>query len=262
MSSSFSLNLTSSIKPATTNGVKTQTTVTPPPSSEDNSKSIPSTTPLPPSATKSNSNEATWTSWKSSKLPPSTATTTASTEVGTRKHPTYRPLPSAPQDVLKKIRDAPIQEDSIEASTHFLSDEAEGGFASLGVHPSLVAHLTSAEKGGLGLKRPTKVQSRLIPELLAGKDAVVKSETGSGKTLSYLLPMLTQMAQTKGSSRSDGISAVILSPTRELCVQILEVLSSASRPFPWIISSAVVGGEKRKSEKARIRCVGGGGLGS
>lgn len=67
-----------------------------------------------------------------------------------------------------------------------------------------------------GIKEPTDVQKESIPHLLEGKDAIIKAQTGSGKTLSYLLPIFQNINQ------SSNISALILAPTRELALQIYE----------------------------------------
>lgn len=55
------------------------------------------------------------------------------------------------------------------------------------------------------------------------------------------------------SNRKDGTYALVLAPTRELCMQIYNVLRQLCNPFPWIIPGMLIGGEKTKSEKARLR---------
>jgi ATP-dependent RNA helicase DeaD len=63
---------------------------------------------------------------------------------------------------------------------------------------------------------PTAVQEQIIPSILEGRDVIAQSETGSGKTLSFALPLIQKI------ERRDGISALILAPTRELAIQISE----------------------------------------
>ena len=88
---------------------------------------------------------------------------------------------------------------------------------------------------------------------MQGKDALIKSETGSGKTLTYLLPIVTRLGEQKTRiHRNQGTRAIILLPTRELCVQIYEVLEQVLKPYHWIIPGLIVGGDKRKAEKARL----------
>eukprot|EP01119_Soliformovum_irregulare_P003234 TRINITY_DN1358_c1_g1_i2.p1 TRINITY_DN1358_c1_g1~~TRINITY_DN1358_c1_g1_i2.p1 ORF type:complete len:321 (+),score=112.63 TRINITY_DN1358_c1_g1_i2:72-1034(+) len=104
----------------------------------------------------------------------------------------------------------------------------------------------------LKLEQPTRIQQAAIPHLLQGRDVLVKAQTGSGKTLVYLLPMMQDL-QSNPISRDDGTYAVIISPTRELCLQIFDTLKELCAAYPWIIPGLFIGGEKKKSEKARIR---------
>lgn len=138
-------------------------------------------------------------------------------------------------------------------SDHVFSTQT--AFDDLGVSPQLLKVLTSTtEKGGLGYTKPTVVQRMVVPLALKGSDVLVKSETGSGKTLSYILPIVHNLhTRSPRICRSDGVCALILAPTRELCMQIADVAMSAAKPFYWINIGTVVGGEKKKSEKARLR---------
>lgn len=63
----------------------------------------------------------------------------------------------------------------------------------------------------------TDVQRATIPHAIAGRDCVVCSRTGSGKTLSYLLPMIERLYQEKWS-RLDGLGALLIVPTHELAI--------------------------------------------
>jgi ATP-dependent RNA helicase DDX31/DBP7 len=76
--------------------------------------------------------------------------------------------------------------------------------------------------------------------------------------LAYLLPIIQRMmnqesVKDKSFQRKSGLFAIILAPTRELCKQISVVLESVLRCVHWIVSGSVLGGEKKKSEKARLR---------
>lgn len=65
-----------------------------------------------------------------------------------------------------------------------------------------------------GIATPTPVQEQLIPLIISGRDVIAQSETGSGKTLSYALPIIDRM------DRADGLTTLVLAPTRELALQI------------------------------------------
>jgi ATP-dependent RNA helicase DDX31/DBP7 len=122
-------------------------------------------------------------------------------------------------------------------------------FEALGLPEALVARLAA-----LKYARPTRVQQHAIPALLLGRDVLVRSDTGSGKTLAYLLPAATQLiTQQPRVCRTAGTAALVLAPTRELCIQILGCLQALLLPFHWVVPGAVMGGENRQKEKARLR---------
>ncbi|KAI1765386.1 DEAD-domain-containing protein [Hypoxylon sp. FL1150] len=140
-----------------------------------------------------------------------------------------------------------------------LSDEAEN-FHALGLSRRIAQHLSSK----LEMKAPTSIQKNTIPSLIKDdSDAFLQAETGSGKTLAYLLPIVQRIlalsCHEDGSStgtkihRDSGLFAIVLAPTRELCKQIAAVLDKVLRCAPWIVSTTVIGGESKKSEKARLR---------
>ncbi|XP_077570422.1 ATP-dependent DNA helicase DDX31 isoform X1 [Stigmatopora nigra] len=126
----------------------------------------------------------------------------------------------------------------------------EEAFSDLNLHPHLVATLNKV----FNISTLTSVQKQSIPALLSGRDAIVRSQTGSGKTLSFAVPLVQtlQALQTK-IQRSDGPLAVVVVPTRELALQTFGTFQKLLKPFTWIVPGILMGGEKRKSEKARLR---------
>uniref|UniRef100_A0A0V0GAG2 ATP-dependent RNA helicase n=1 Tax=Triatoma dimidiata TaxID=72491 RepID=A0A0V0GAG2_TRIDM len=124
-------------------------------------------------------------------------------------------------------------------------------FESLGLlHPHLVANLEQL----FNIKTMTVVQQLTIPVLFSRKDALVRSQTGSGKTLAYAVPILNFLQDVRPKiSRSDGVKALVVLPTRELALQTYECFQKLVRAFTWLVPGILIGGEKRKSEKARIR---------
>lgn len=70
----------------------------------------------------------------------------------------------------------------------------------------------------LGMQKPTQVQSGCIPAILQGKDVIGTAQTGSGKTAAFALPILQQLAKDPF-----GVFALVLTPTRELAVQVSRV---------------------------------------
>jgi ATP-dependent RNA helicase DeaD len=89
-------------------------------------------------------------------------------------------------------------------------------FASLGISDKTVAQL---EK--LGITAPTNIQTQAIPELLAGKDVVGQSQTGTGKTAAFSLPILERI-----DFHNPVVQALILAPTRELAIQVSDAMKT------------------------------------
>ena len=98
--------------------------------------------------------------------------------------------------------------------------EQTGDFAGLGVPPSLVAALRAE-----GITNPFPIQAAAIPDALAGRDVLGRGQTGSGKTLAFGLPMITTLA----GAASSLPRAIVLVPTRELAMQVHDVLSPLAK---------------------------------
>ncbi|KAJ5625803.1 RNA helicase [Penicillium lagena] len=96
----------------------------------------------------------------------------------------------------------------------------ESTFSSLDVAPWLVGSLTT-----MAIRRPTAIQKACIPEILKGRDCIGGSRTGSGKTIAFGVPILQKWAKDPF-----GIFAVVLTPTRELALQIFEQFKAISAP--------------------------------
>ena len=86
-------------------------------------------------------------------------------------------------------------------------------FSELSVSPSLKERLIAAR-----FSTPTPVQAAAIPQALKGKDVIATAQTGTGKTLAFLIPLMEKLA----AQREAGIAALVLVPTRELAMQVAE----------------------------------------
>ena len=100
-----------------------------------------------------------------------------------------------------------------------------------------------------GFIQPTPVQAQAIPPALAGRDVVATAQTGTGKTLAFLLPMLQSLAQGDGAK---GIRALILTPTRELALQIHQAAAQLTADL-GIRSTVVVGGMSEVNQLKSLR---------
>ncbi|XP_060056432.1 probable ATP-dependent RNA helicase DDX31 isoform X2 [Erinaceus europaeus] len=108
-------------------------------------------------------------------------------------------------------------------------------FHELDLHP----HLISTVNTVLKMFSMTSVQKQSIPVLLQGRDALVRSQTGSGKTLAYCIPVVQSLQAMKAKI--------------QLALQSFDTVQKLLKPFTWIVPGVLMGGEKRKSEKARLR---------
>ena len=115
-------------------------------------------------------------------------------------------------------------------------------FNDFGLSPEIIRALE-----GLSFQEPTKVQQKVIPEVLAGRDVIVKSQTGSGKTAAFGIPLCESMVWNENKPQ-----ALILTPTRELAQQINEDLTNIGR-FKRLKSFAVYGKSPFKIQAAVLK---------
>eukprot|EP00759_Apiculatamorpha_spiralis_P049861 PhF_6_TR44493/c0_g1_i1/m.68525/K13179/DDX18, HAS1; ATP-dependent RNA helicase DDX18/HAS1 len=100
---------------------------------------------------------------------------------------------------------------------------------------------------------PTPIQAATIPHLLTGKSAKAQAETGGGKTLSFLIPIVCRMRREKVKFNKVGTYAFVLTPTRELAQQIEGVLETLLANFHGQITwTSVIGGTKRSKEAEKL----------
>ena len=109
-------------------------------------------------------------------------------------------------------------------------------FDSLGLAPAL---LSSIER--TGFTTPTPVQMAAIPPAMAGSDLMVSSQTGSGKTAAFMLPALNRIAQ-KPANKGRGVQVLVLTPTRELALQVSEATATYGSNLDDLRIATVVGG--------------------
>ena len=115
-------------------------------------------------------------------------------------------------------------------------------FRSLGLSETLVSLLRKQ-----GITAPTQIQASAIPSILKGADLIGKSQTGTGKTLAYLLPFLHRV-----KADDEGVAVLVMTPTRELARQVFDVLS----PFAKALSldaADVIGGRTIENQLRKLR---------
>ncbi|CAB3677352.1 ATP-dependent RNA helicase RhlE [Achromobacter deleyi] len=109
-------------------------------------------------------------------------------------------------------------------------------FETLGLAPALLSAVQEA-----GFSTPTPVQASAIPQALAGHDLMVSSQTGSGKTAAFMLPALHRIAQMP-ANKGVGVQVLVLTPTRELALQVTEATATYGRKLADLRTATVVGG--------------------
>jgi superfamily II DNA/RNA helicase len=125
-------------------------------------------------------------------------------------------------------------------------------FAELGVHPDLCAELTSQ-----GITTAFPIQALTIHDALAGRDVCGKAKTGSGKTLGFGLPMLQRVADSEKELVREGGPArprgLVLLPTRELAVQVYEVLKPLGAALGLHVNAVYGGADIERQIKSLRR---------
>ena len=109
---------------------------------------------------------------------------------------------------------------------------------------------TMAGISELGYTRMTEVQARTIPPLLAGRDVLGAARTGSGKTLAFLIPSVELLYHAKFMPRN-GTGVMVLSPTRELALQIYNVAQQLMKKHSQT-HGLIIGGANRRAEAEKL----------
>ena len=110
-------------------------------------------------------------------------------------------------------------------------------FSSLGISSFLTKALAA-----LDYTKPYPIQEKAIPAILEHKDVLGIAQTGSGKTASYVLPILMNL-EGKTTTKNRHVNVLVLVPTRELAVQVEEVFNTFGKVLPFNFKSyAVFGG--------------------
>ncbi|MEO2074001.1 MAG: DEAD/DEAH box helicase [Bacillus sp. (in: firmicutes)] len=116
-------------------------------------------------------------------------------------------------------------------------------FLSLGISQSLVDQLRS-----LGIAKPTPIQEQAIPNVMKGSDIIAQAQTGTGKTFAFILPILERLRNDV-----DHIQALIVTPTRELALQITEEVEKLIADHKGTDVLAVYGGQDVAKQLKKLK---------
>ncbi len=123
------------------------------------------------------------------------------------------------------------------------TDLETGTFRDLGLPDSLLATLAT-----VGYEAPSPIQAATIPPLLAGRDVVGQAQTGTGKTAAFALPILARL--TPGSRKPQ---AMVLTPTRELAIQVAEAFQRYAHGLPGFQVLPIYGGQSYGPQLAALK---------
>ncbi|KUI63738.1 hypothetical protein VM1G_10506 [Cytospora mali] len=115
------------------------------------------------------------------------------------------------------------------------------------IHPTLLQTITKDMK----FEFMTPVQAATLPATLSGADVLAQAKTGTGKTLAFLLPVINNLV-TKKKPGSRGTSLLVISPTRELAMQIATEATTLLQRFPGYKVCTAIGGTNPRAEAKRI----------
>lgn len=116
-------------------------------------------------------------------------------------------------------------------------------FAQLGLRDTLVEALNA-----VGYETPTPIQRQTIPLLLAGRDLIGQAQTGTGKTAAFALPILEKLDLTQSA-----VQALILTPTRELAIQVAEAIHTYAKYLGRVRITPIYGGDSMQKQLSRLR---------
>lgn len=120
-------------------------------------------------------------------------------------------------------------------------------FRNLGLEDEILRAIQQA-----GYIRPTPVQAACIPKVMQRQDVIAIAQTGTGKTAAFVLPILHRLSQCHRQEQLRGIKALILAPTRELAVQIVDNIRAYGRHLP-IRTAAIYGGVDEEAQIKALR---------
>eukprot|EP01033_Poteriospumella_lacustris_P000341 gene341-221_t len=164
-----------------------------------------------------------------------------------RKGPPKPQAPAPiPEDEEISLLEQRIRDESPASGTQ-ASSNGELKFASMPLSRRTLEGLTASK-----LTVATEIQAAAIPHSLAGRDVLGAAKTGSGKTLSFVVPILEKLYRERWT-QEDGLGAIVISPTRELALQIFEVLRTVGRKHQF--SAGLVTGGKKEFDGEQERIV-------
>ncbi len=152
---------------------------------------------------------------------------------------------SRPRELKRKREEEDLDALNRQVEEINVKESAYDTFASLPLSRPTASGLEASH-----FKTLTDIQKKAVPYALKGSDILGAAKTGSGKTLAFLIPVLENLYRRRWTEL-DGLGALILSPTRELAIQIFEVLRKIGR-YHTFSAGLVIGGKSLQEERERL----------
>ena len=124
-----------------------------------------------------------------------------------------------------------------------MSLDTTPAFSQLGLSATVLESLSR-----IGYETPSPIQAQTIPELIAGRDLVGMAQTGTGKTAAFALPILSKINLQQRSTQ-----AMVLTPTRELCIQVAEAFQTYAATLPGFHVLPIYGGQSMSTQLRQLQ---------
>ena len=140
--------------------------------------------------------------------------------------------------------EAPLPEDMTADEAAYHAEPEPNGFADLGLSPELLRAIDD-----MGYRTPTPIQAQAIPAVLMARDVLGCAQTGTGKTASFVLPLMDILSGSRSRARMPR--SLILEPTRELALQVAENFVQYGK-YQKLNHALLIGGESLSDQKEAL----------
>ncbi|TWT50788.1 ATP-dependent RNA helicase DeaD [Rubripirellula amarantea] len=162
--------------------------------------------------------------------------------VRTEAQPVAQTAVASVDGVVAPNADTPVAESPVVETP--VVEEVLTGFAQFKLPPAIQAAIESS-----GYSEPSAIQTAIIPPMLKGRDVIAQSQTGSGKTAAFALPVLANLSKKKGA----GPQALVLAPTRELAMQVAKSFETYAGQLKGFAVTAIYGGQDYEPQRRALR---------
>jgi ATP-dependent RNA helicase DeaD len=163
------------------------------------------------------------------------------TALATSEEPAVTPEPAATPETPEAVAsDSEVQTPAVAEPA---TVNAEPTFNDLPLHAQVLEAVVAK-----GYDQPTPIQAQIIPHMLAGRDVLAQSQTGTGKTAAFALPILSRVDTNKPKTQ-----VLVLAPTRELAIQVAKSFSTYGAQLPQFSVAAIYGGQDYEPQLKQLR---------